>query len=491
MARRKASARARQKAAKKTQLQRQPKPKKQTSRSRIQQKKLTLKRKRKRAGIKQLKANPDFRERTNFPLPPVEEIEQRLRSVLNPGSFATRRLKKQTDQQGKLIKLRDRILTLPVMAVLVVSLVWRQIPSLSEALRVIAREGLWDFAAFTVSKQALSKRLRVLPAELFAQMYEEALEALRESSARQVQPEPPAELSALPERFSALWLADGSTLEALRRKLKELRATKTPLAGKILSVVDALTRRPVRTWYTTEAQANDKTFCQQVLDALPVGGLLGLDAGWFSFPFFDELTEAGKFFVTRWRAKTAYRVVEVLALGSHCRDEIIEVGQYRSNPCRHRLRRVSILWGTTWYHYLTNVLDPQKLSAREVCAFYRRRWRVEEAFLLTKRLLGLSYLWVGDRNGVEIQLYATWLFYAVLSDLCVQVAVALMEPLEKISVELVFRSFYHFARAIEMGENPVLIPFLVQNAKLFGLVKAERKRHKEKEMVLLEIWGTS
>ena len=45
--------------------------------------------------------------------------------------------------------------------------------------------------------------------------------------------------------------------------------------------------------------------------------------------------------------------------------------------------------------------------------------------MLTKRLLGLSYLWVGDRNGVEIQLYATWLFYAVLSELCVQVAVAL------------------------------------------------------------------
>ena len=47
-------------------------------------------------------------------------------------------------------------------------------------------------------------------------------------------------------------------------------------------------------------------------------------------------------------------------------------------------------------------LDPQLLAAREVCERYRRRWRIEEAFLLTKRLLGLAYLWVGDRNGVEI-----------------------------------------------------------------------------------------
>ena len=73
----------------------------------------------------------------------------------------------------------------------------------------------------------------------------------------------------------------------------------------------------------------------------------------------------------------------------------------------------------------------------------------------------------------------------------VQVAAALSQPLEKISVEMVFRSLYHCSRAIDMGEKPELIPFLVQHAKLFGLVKAERKSHKEKKMILLEIWGDS
>lgn len=136
------------------------------------------------------------------------------------------------------------------------------------------------------------------------------------------------------------------------------------------------------------------------------------------------------------------------------------------------------------------MLEPERLSAREVCEMYRRRWRIEEAFLLTKRLLGLAYLWVGDRNGVEVQLYATWLFYAVLSDLCDQVAQALGEPLERISVEMVFRSLYHFSRAIDMGENPELIAFLVEHAKLLSLVKVERKRHKDKHQRELEIWGS-
>lgn len=76
-------------------------------------------------------------------MPPVEEIEQRWRAVLTPGLFAARR----GDKAGG--RLRDRIRTLPVMAILVVSLVWRQMPSLSEALWVVAREGLGDFCAFS------------------------------------------------------------------------------------------------------------------------------------------------------------------------------------------------------------------------------------------------------------------------------------------------------------------------------------------------------
>jgi hypothetical protein len=83
------------------------------------------------------------------------------------------------------------------------------------------------------------------------------------------------------------------------------------------------------------------------------------------------------------------------------------------------------------------------------------------------------------------------LVYAVLSDLCVDVAQALGEPLERISLEMVFRSLYHFARALDMGEDPELVPFLVQHAKLFGLVKTERTRPKERQQRELEIWGTS
>ena len=93
------------------------------------------------------------------------------------------------------------------------------------------------------------------------------------------------------------------------------------------------------------------------------------------------------------------------------------MGSYRSNPCKHPVRLVSVLWGTTWYQYLTNVLSPEQLSADEICDLYRRRWTIEEAFLLTKRLLGLAYLWVGNKNGVQIQIICTLILYTVLQQI--------------------------------------------------------------------------
>jgi hypothetical protein len=111
------------------------------------------------------------------------------------------------------------------------------------------------------------------------------------------------------------------------------------------------------------------------------------------------------------------------------------------------------------------------LSARQVCELYRQRWRIEDAFALTKRLLDLAYVWTGSTNTVQWQMYATLMFYAVLVTICQQVAQALREPLERISVAMVFRAFSHDSRAVQRGESDDLVSFLVEHAKLLGIVK--------------------
>jgi hypothetical protein len=94
--------------------------------------------------------------------------------------------------------------------------------------------------------------------------------------------------------------------------------------------------------------------------------------------------------------------VQELRSSPHNRDEISHVSQYRSHPCQPPLRMVSGLWQGVWYRSLTNGLAPQVWSARQVCELYRRRWRLEDASALTKRLLDVAHVWKGSTHAVPL-----------------------------------------------------------------------------------------
>lgn len=426
-------------------------------------------------------SNPDLRRRSQVPAPAIEEIEQRLWSSLEPSSF-----KPLSGIKGVHNKvMRERVLTLPVMVAVVLSLVYRQIPSLSELVRVLEQSGLLWLVPMRVSVEAVSKRLQVLPVSVFSEIFDGVLARVRGSPGVVSEVWRPIE-----QRFSAVWVADGSSLEEIRRQLKCCKdETKTILGGKMMAVVELFTHRPVKLSYCENPKANDKTFGEWLLQHLPKGGLLVFDLGFFKFPWFDQFSEEQKYFVTRLREKTAYQVVQTDSQGPRYKDQRIVLGQYRSNPCRYPLRLVSVLWDGCWYCYLTNVIDPEQLPAHLVCELYRRRWRIEDAFALTKRLLGLSYLWVGDRNGIQIQIYATWIFYVLLNQVQAQVALALQLPLQRISMEMVFRGFYHYAQAVLKGTQLTLVQFLVEHHRLLALVKPIRQRKRKQDEQFQEIWG--
>jgi hypothetical protein len=429
----------------------------------------------------------DFRHRSQIPMPAVEEVEQQLVALLRPSLLAPRQMERRDPRQPqRVIRMRQRLLTLPVMVAIVVSLVWRRMPAVTEVQRVLAREGLLWVTPVRVSPQALIKRLDVLPASLMGQLFAEVCAQLQ---AQRPPALPHPCWAPVRDAFSLVALVDGSTLEALRKKTQVLRERQgLVLGGKMMVMVDAFSHRPLWQLYTEDAAANDKRFATEIMAALPVGGLLVFDLGFFSFLWFDDFTASHRFFVTRMREKIAYRTVQELRSGPSYRDEIIQMGHYRSNPCRYPVRMVSVLWQGVWYRYLTNVLDPQRLSARQVCELYRRRWRIEDAFALTKRVLDLSYLWTGSTNAVQLQIYATLIFYAVLLTICQQVAEVLGEPLERISVEMVFRAFYHYSHAVQRGEADDLVQFLAEHAKLLGIVKRWRKHHRERQQLEYLIW---
>ncbi len=98
------------------------------------------------------------------------------------------------------------------------------------------------------------------------------------------------------------------------------------------------------------------------------------------------------------------------------------------------IRLVQIRSKNSWRSYLTSVQNPEILPPYVVAYLDQRRWRIEEAFCTVKILLNLSYLWTGSSNGIQLQIWATWLFYAVLVDLGDAVADELGVPIERVSL---------------------------------------------------------
>src|SRR5215203_7181245 len=101
-------------------------------------------------------------------------------------------------------------------------------------------------------------------------------------------------------------------------------------------------------------------------------------------------------------------------------------------------------------------------SACRRCMWQRciQRWRIEDAFNIVKRLLGLAYFWVGSMNGVMVQVWATWLLYAVLVDLTDAVAEDLKKGVDELSMEMVYRGLYHYTQAYHRGEADDVVMYL-------------------------------
>ena len=408
------------------------------------------------------------RDRSKRPLaaPPDEQISQRLTEMVHPATLA------QVAHYHDL-GLRERVLNLPVMVALVLSMIWRQVAGVNELVRLLRAEGLLWATPQRISQQAVSERLRTLPAELFLRLLLAILPQLQERW--QVRQRPlPLEIAWAQRHYRQVLIHDGSTLDALLRKVGLLRAADTqPLAGRMTALLDLASRLPRQVWYEEDAQANDQRFWPQLLAALTAGSLVIFDLGYTNFMVFAQLAAAQVTWLTRAKSNLAYEVERHLQRTAAVHESLVWIGQGAE---RQLVRLISVLYQGTWYRYLTNELDTERLPAPYAVALYWQRWRIEDAYAVVKRLLGLAYFWVGAQNGVVLQLWATWLLYAILVDLTDAVAEALNRPFAALSLEMVYRSLYFFTQAHHRGEATDPVAYLAQNADWLGILKRKRPR---------------
>ena len=407
------------------------------------------------------------RDRSKRPTvaPPDEHLVERLTEIVHPATLA------QLDYYRHL-GLRERILTLPVMVALVLSLIWRQVGGVSELIRLAGSEKMLWLPPLQVSQQALSERLSTFPAELFLRILTAVLPLMPQRWLARQRPSPP-EIAWAQARYPQGWIVDGSTLDALLRKVGLLReALVNPWAGRMTAILELGSRLPRQLWYTPDSASHDQGFWPEILAALPAGALLIFDLGYTNFQVLAQLTTAYVTFITRAKRNLAYQVIRTFWQTAQVHDRLLWIG---ADDTRQQVRLIEVLYRGTWYRYLTNDLDPLVLPTHYAVALYWQRWRIEDAYAIVKRLLGLAYFWTGSENGLCLQLWATWLLYAVLVDLTDAVAETLNQSFAALSLEMVYRSLYYFTQAYHRGEAADVVVYLAANAQWLGIIKRKPK----------------
>lgn len=420
---------------------------------------------------KSKRLNRDHAKRKQRPMVEDRVIAEHLTALLTPTIKSQSRFFRE-------LGLRDRILTLPLMVAAVLTLLWRDVPGVTELTRLLETEGFLWCGKIKVSQQALSQRFLSFPAILFERIFTELLPNLNLIwSTRQNRPLPDSVQFTL-SKFENIWCADGSTLEALFRKLKSLEDVKPgELAGKMGVVMDLVTRLPIAIWFLENPRASDNRFEDNLLELVSANTLLLLDRGFYHFQFWQTLIDRRIHLITRIKINAVIEYQEVFSDGYALRDRLVKIGSGTKKTPFVTLRLIEIRVGKVWRSYLTSVLEPEVLPPYVIIDLYQKRWRIEDAFNTVKRLLGLSYLWTGSINGIKLQIWATWLFYAVLVDLGDAVADELSLPFDRISLEMIYRGLYYFHGASKRGEahDPVKYFSNPDIQKCLGIVKRRRK----------------
>lgn len=284
--------------------------------------------------------------------------------------------------------------------------------------RLLSEKRLWDYPRFPISDQAVYKRLEQGGSEPLQELFALVSQSLAERLAPFAQ-----RLASFAREVVAI---DQTTLDKVLRHLPSLREAEKGdrrlLAGKLAGVFDLRLQQWRYVEHIANPEQNEKMAAPSLLRHIQQGALILMDLGFFSFAWFDRLTEEGYYWISRLRRKTSYEIIHTFYQQGHTFDGLVWLGAYRADRARHVVRLVSFQVGEVFYQYITNVIDPAQLSLHDLAALYARRWDIEMAFKLIKRELNLHMFWSAKLTVILQQVWAVLLISQILHALQLEIA---------------------------------------------------------------------
>ena len=345
--------------------------------------------------------------------------------------------------------------------------VLRGVMSQAAVWRLVRDTQLWRGRQIAVSDEAVYKRLAAPGPSPLGTLFADLTALLR----ARVEPWQDRTLAPFATDVVAI---DETTLDPVARTLPRLRdvprGDHALLPGKIAGCFDV--RRQL--WRTLQLiddpHQNEKVAARDLLAELQPGTVILADMGYFSFRWFDELTDAGHFWISRVPAKVSLRHAHTLVERDGYGEQLVFLGRHRADRSKHLVRLVRYATARGSHVFLTNVLDPGVLSVRQMTALYARRWDIELAVKLVKRELGLHLLWSAKPAVIHHQIWAVLLIAQIVQALRTEIAGRAEVPIDDVSIHLLVSDFPRYAA----GHEDPIAAFLADGRAL-GYIRPSRR----------------
>lgn len=312
---------------------------------------------------------------------------------------------------------RIREWTLYALAQFWTAVMLRAPATLTQALQEAQRDETSGWPAVpATSKQAFFQKCEDLRWKFFANLFHAFLTAILPRAKATFC----SELVALRARYPEVWVLDGSRLDAVAHRLKLLWDVRSVVLPGCLEVAYDLFRGiPRILHFDPDAAKAEAKRVFEILGQIPRGTLLLGDRLYASVALFTSLTNQELWGVFRRNKAVKLKKVQRLSRRKIRREKaciedwLVDAGCGATAPIQ-RLRWIRLSRDGVWYELLTNVLDPQRLSAEEAIALYPNRWSIERLFFDLKEVLNLHCFYAANPNAVAMQVYAAALVYTAM-----------------------------------------------------------------------------
>jgi hypothetical protein len=162
--------------------------------------------------------------------------------------------------------------------------------------------------------------------------------------------------------------------------------------------------------------------------------------------------------------------VHAFVQDDHLFDGLVRGGRSRADHAAYTVRLGRFRCKGRWQTYLTNVLDPLKLSAADIVSLYARSFDIELAFRLLQDHLQVHTHWSEQWEVLGLQVWASLLGAMVYHALQVAVAGQAFVSVFDVSVALVVRWVPRF---LASQHDPMRV--LLEQGRDLGIIRPWRR----------------